>query len=67
NDGKIINKEIIKEAFESTFTTREKEAIHGLSIVKKLIDAHNWKIILNEVTEKPCFDILIPKEDIVDN
>ncbi len=66
NDGKLINKEVIKETFESAFTTKEKESIHGLSIVKRLIDAHNWKIILCEVTEKSCFDIIIPKEDIVD-
>jgi len=66
NDGKLINKLIIKEAFEeSTFSTKGKESIHGLAIVKRLIDAHNWKIKLCEVTEMPCFDIIIPLEDIV--
>ncbi|MHA1198696.1 MAG: PAS domain S-box protein [Candidatus Heimdallarchaeaceae archaeon] len=65
NDGKLINKEIVKDAFETAFTTKEKESIHGLAIVKRLVDAHNWDIVLCEVTEKSCFDIIIPKEDIV--
>jgi len=43
NDGLQIEAKTVEEAFESTFTTKEKESIHGLTIVKKLVDAHGWK------------------------
>ena len=66
NDGKLINREIIMEAFDTAFTTKEKESIHGLAIVKRLVEAHNWDVNLCEIIEKPCFNIIIPKEDIVE-
>ncbi len=66
NDGTRIDPEIVKEAFESTFTTKEKESIHGLTIVKKLIDAHGWKIKLLDDKDEACFEILIPKDDVTE-
>jgi len=66
NDGTRIDPENVKKAFESTFTTKEKESIHGLTIVKKLIDAHGWKIKLLDNQDEACFEILIPKEDITE-
>ncbi len=56
----------MEEAFESTFTTKERESIHGLTIVKKLVDAHGWKIRLADKQEKATFEILIPKEDVTE-
>jgi PAS domain S-box-containing protein len=66
NDGEKIDPDIVKEAFESTFTTKEKESIHGLTIVKKLIDAHGWNIRLLNEEDEACFEILIPKEDVTE-
>lgn len=66
NDGLQIEAKTVEEAFESTFTTKEKESIHGLTIVKKLVDAHGWKIRLSDKQEKACFEILIPKEDVTE-
>ncbi|MCE7738896.1 MAG: PAS domain S-box protein [Candidatus Heimdallarchaeota archaeon] len=66
NDGLQIEAKTVEEAFESTFTTKEKESIHGLTIVKKLVDAHGWKIRLADKQEKACFEILIPKEDVTE-
>ncbi|MHA1516386.1 MAG: PAS domain S-box protein, partial [Candidatus Heimdallarchaeaceae archaeon] len=66
NDGLQIEAKTVEEAFESTFTTKEKESIHGLTIVKKLVDAHGWKIRLSDIKEKACFEILIPKEDVTE-
>ncbi len=66
NDGLQIEAKTVEEAFESTFTTKEKESIHGLTIVKKLVDAHGWKIRLSDRQEKACFEILIPKEDVTE-
>ncbi len=67
NNGTKIDPEIAREAFESTFTTKEKESIHGLTIVKKLIDAHGWKIRLLNEQDEACFEILIPKEDVTES
>jgi PAS domain S-box-containing protein len=66
NDGLQIEAKTVEEAFESTFTTKEKESIHGLTIVKKLVDAHGWKIRLSDIKEKACFEIIIPKEDVTE-
>ena len=66
NDGLQIETKTVEEAFESIFTTKEKESIHGLTIVKKLVDAHGWKIGLSDKKERACFEILIPKEDVTE-
>jgi signal transduction histidine kinase len=61
NDGEKIDIEIVREAFEAVFSTREMLELHGLTIVKKLIEAHEWDISLEEIKEITSFIIKIPK------
>ena len=48
--------------FEQDFTTKEKGGL-GLSIVKRIIEAHGWKIQL-ESLEPATIQIMIPSKDI---
>ncbi|NPD89521.1 MAG: PAS domain S-box protein [Asgard group archaeon] len=61
NDGEKIDHKIVKEAFETKFSTKEIGELHGLTIVKKLIDAHDWGICLEKEKEITSFKIAIPK------
>lgn len=58
NDGKQIPEEIHKKIFVRGFSTKENGKGLGLYIVKKLIEAHGWKIDL-DVSGKTTFKILI--------
>ena len=51
-----------KNIFEPFFTRGKKEGIGlGLSIVKKIIDAHNGRVqIKSEENKGTCFNILLP-------
>ncbi|MFX0171802.1 MAG: sensor histidine kinase [Candidatus Hodarchaeota archaeon] len=59
NDGKQIPEEIRKKIFARGFSTKENGKGLGLYIVKKLIEAHGWKIDL-DFSGKTTFKILIP-------
>ena len=61
NDGNRIDTKVVKEAFETKFSTKEMIELHGLTIVKKLIDAHGWLICLEEDKDVTSFKITIPK------
>ncbi len=59
NDGTVIAKKDRGKIFDRGFTTKKGGGI-GLTIVKKIVDAHKWKITL-EPSEKTTFKLTIPK------
>ncbi len=59
NDGKPIPNDLRPNVFQRGFTTKEKGKGYGLSIVKKLVEAHGWQIKLID-TPETAFEILIP-------
>jgi len=59
NDGTIIAEKEREKIFDRGFTTKEGGGI-GLTIVKKIVDAHKWKITL-EPSEKTTFRLTIPE------
>ncbi len=59
NDGKQIPNDSRPKVFQSGFTTKGKSRGFGLSIVKKLVEAHGWQIRLVD-TPETAFEILIP-------
>ena len=61
NDGKKVDPKVIHEAFEAKFSTKELKELHGLTIVKKLIEAHDWNICLEKDKDITSFRIIIPK------
>jgi len=60
NDGISIPKEIHDNVFERGFTTTESGKGYGLAIVRKLVEAHGWKIDISD-TKNTTFRITIPK------
>lgn len=60
NDGKPISEEIIKDFQDQNFSINFNKKGLGLKIVKRIIEAHNWKIM---VKNEPftTFTIHIPK------
>jgi signal transduction histidine kinase len=61
NDGVKADPKTIQEAFEAKFSTKELKELHGLTIVNKLIEAHDWEIMLEEEKDFTSFKIIIPK------
>jgi len=59
NDGTIIAEKEREKIFDRGFTTKEGGGM-GLTIVKKIVDAHRWKIAL-EPSKKTTFKLTIPK------
>ncbi|MEE9540740.1 MAG: HAMP domain-containing sensor histidine kinase [Candidatus Thorarchaeota archaeon] len=59
NDGKPIRTDSRPKVFQRGFTTKDKRKGYGLSIVKKLVEAHGWQIKLAD-TPETAFEILIP-------
>jgi PAS domain S-box-containing protein len=59
NDGTIIAEKEREKIFDRGFTTKEGGGM-GLTIVKKIVDAHKWKITL-EPSEKTTFKLTIPE------
>ena len=59
NDGKSIPIDSRPKVFQRGFTTKDKRKGYGLSIVKKLVEAHGWQIKLVD-TPETAFEILIP-------
>jgi len=64
NDGMQIPRETRIHIFERGFTTRAGNRGLGLTLVKKIINAHGWEIDLVE-SAKTTFVITIPLADIV--
>ena len=61
NDGIKAELKKVQNAFEAKFSTKELKELHGLTIVKKLIDAHDWEICIETEKEITSFKITIPK------
>jgi len=59
NDGRTIVENEREKIFDRGFTTKEGGGM-GLTIVKKIVDAHRWKITL-EPSEKTTFKLTIPR------
>ncbi len=64
NDGELIPDNIRKNILKKAFSSRKGGGGLGLMIVKKLVEAHDWSIEL-ENTKKTTFRIRIPKTSIV--
>lgn len=47
NDGNPISKEIMEEFYDPNFRIAFNKKGIGLKIVKRIIEAHNWKITIN--------------------
>ncbi|MBD3405323.1 MAG: PAS domain S-box protein [Candidatus Lokiarchaeota archaeon] len=62
NNGHPISEDIADKLFLERVTTK-KDGGFGLSIVKKLIEAHEWSITLDD-SKYPSFRISIPKDSI---
>ncbi|TFF95312.1 HAMP domain-containing histidine kinase [Candidatus Thorarchaeota archaeon] len=60
NDGKTIPDEYRKRILSTRFSTK-KGGGHGLSIVKKIVEAHGWSITLDD-TADTVFRIRIPRD-----
>ncbi|TXT55693.1 MAG: putative Histidine kinase [Candidatus Thorarchaeota archaeon] len=63
NDGEEIPKGIREKLFYSQVSTKEHGGL-GLRIVKRIIEAHGWKINLDQ-SRTISFLIHIPKRDVV--
>lgn len=65
NDGKPIPLEIQKRIFDYGFSTQKDSVGLGLSIVRKIIEAHGWDIsVQSESDDKgSSFQISIPLQD----
>ncbi|MFW9992762.1 MAG: PAS domain S-box protein [Candidatus Odinarchaeota archaeon] len=64
NDGEMIPPEAIKRVFRRGYTT--KKGPHsglGLTIVKKIVEAHGWEIDAQSDPEHTCFYITLPREE----
>ncbi len=60
NDGKSIEHDVMDKIFDRGFTTLKEGRGIGLTIVKKLIEAHDWRIRLSTENNKTVFKIIIP-------
>jgi len=60
NDGEPIPLEHKESLFKRGFTTSPTNTGFGLTIAKKIVEAHGWEISLKSVNP-PIFDIFIPK------
>jgi len=63
NDGEVIPNDIKDIIFKRGFTTKGQGRGLGLTIVKKLVEAHGWAIDI-ELTDRTVFKITIPKSSI---
>ena len=60
NDGKEIPEAIRSKLFVKGLTTSKTGQGYGLTLVKRIVDAHNWKIQLS-LSEQTTFELIIPK------
>ncbi len=63
NDGNEIDPKIRSEIFQRGFSTKENSWGLGLTIVRYIGEAHNWKISLLDIPET-SFRIFIPSESL---
>lgn len=63
NDGKPISEEVRSKVFVKRVTTKEGGGL-GLSIVRRIISAHNWNISLNP-SQVTSFRIFIPDSSVI--
>ncbi|MHA2330046.1 MAG: PAS domain S-box protein, partial [Candidatus Hodarchaeales archaeon] len=63
NDGITIPPEIQDKLFNYGFTTLKDSMGLGLSIIKKIIEAHGWNITVQSNTDKTTFQISIPLKE----
>ncbi|MHA2497017.1 MAG: PAS domain S-box protein [Candidatus Hodarchaeales archaeon] len=62
NDGEPIPRELHLDIFRRGFTTKKEEGWGiGLAIVKKIVEAHGWRINLED-TPETTFHLFIPPE-----
>ena len=64
NNGRLIPKEHRPRIFDHGFSTKQGGGL-GLSITKRIVEAHGWTIDLME-SEKTTFRITIPNSSIVE-
>ncbi|MFX1250952.1 MAG: PAS domain S-box protein [Promethearchaeota archaeon] len=57
NDGKTIPTEIKAKIFDHGFSTRKSSTGFGLTIVKKLVEAHGWEISVRSTPKTTIFQI----------
>lgn len=62
NDGQEIPDSIRHRVFQRGFTTGKTSRGFGLTIVKKIVDAHGWRIRLYD-QRKTSFELRIPRND----
>jgi PAS domain S-box-containing protein len=60
NDGTPISPQYKSKIFQNGFTTRENGRGMGLKIIQKIVQAHQWKISLED-SEETAFRVFIPK------
>jgi len=63
NDGDSISKEFIEEFHDPNFSIDFTKKGIGLKIVKRIIEAHNWKITIKD-EPLTTFTIIIPANNI---
>ncbi|UCE12274.1 MAG: PAS domain S-box protein [Candidatus Heimdallarchaeota archaeon] len=63
NDGEKIPSEIQKRIFDYGFSTLKDSMGLGLSIVRKIVEAHGWGITVQSDDESTSFQITIPLEE----
>ncbi len=61
NDGKPIPKEHREQILSTQFSTKSCGG-HGMTIVKKIVEAHGWSISLLDTIDETVFRIRIPFE-----
>lgn len=61
NDGKEVPESIRPKLFKKGFTTSKSGQGYGLTIVKRIVEAHNWKIQYTD-TGLTSFELIIPKQ-----
>ncbi|MHA1927333.1 MAG: PAS domain S-box protein [Candidatus Thorarchaeota archaeon] len=64
NDGKRIPEHLQSKIFQRGVTTKEGSTGYGLSVVKKLVEAHGWWISLDS-SSRTTFEIFIPASSVV--
>ncbi|MHA1168984.1 MAG: PAS domain-containing sensor histidine kinase, partial [Candidatus Hodarchaeales archaeon] len=61
NDGKIVPPKLVDLIFKRGYSTTKSTGL-GLTIIKKIVEAHGWKIELYSSENKTTFKFIIPKD-----
>ncbi len=62
NDGILIKENIITKVFDRGYSSKKGSTGLGLSIVKKIVEGHNWEISIDTKENQTNFRIIVPKE-----